>query len=90
MPNDRPGISAQVVGPALELIELFDNIERDHDLIIGKHEDRIGVVQQDVGVDDEILKMAVVAHLGIQQSFQFSVVQFSVKAKPDTLFLTEH
>lgn len=62
-PDGRPRVAAEVVGAALELVELLDHVERDDDLVLLEHVQRVGVVQQDVGVDDEVLGVAVVVHV---------------------------
>ena len=60
--DDRPGVAAEVVGAGLELVEFLDDVERDDHLVVGEQEQRVGVVQQDVGVDDEGLDVAVIGH----------------------------
>ena len=57
--DDGAGIAAKIVGGGLEPVEFLDHIEGDHDLIISQEEDRVGVVQQDIGVDDKVLRFFV-------------------------------
>ncbi len=45
MADDRSGIAAQVVAVSLEFVEFFEHIERNHHLVICKHEQGIGVMQ---------------------------------------------
>ena len=52
--DDRARVAAEVVGAGLELVQLLDDVERDDHLVVREHEQRVGVVQQDVGVDDEV------------------------------------
>ena len=57
--DHRPGVAAQVVGAGLELVQLLDHVERDDHLVVREQEDRVGVVQQDVGVEHEGLHAGV-------------------------------
>ena len=58
--SDRAaGVSAQVVVLALHLVEFFDDGEGNDDVVFLEDEHRVGVVQQDVGVEDEVLDLAV-------------------------------
>src|SRR5205814_9549704 len=75
MPDDRSCVSSQVIGPGFELVELFDHVERDDDLVLLEHEQRVGIVQQNVGVENEMLDVAVVAH------FPSMVQQLSVASR---------
>ena len=60
MPDDRSRVAPQFIAPGFEFVELFDDVERDDHLIVREHEQRIGVVQQDIGVENEMLDVAVV------------------------------
>ena len=62
MSNDSASVAAQVVGVGLEFVQLLDDVEGDNDLVVAEEEDRVGVVQEDVGVDDEGFYVAVIAH----------------------------
>jgi hypothetical protein len=53
--DDLAGIAAGVVVVLLEAIQFFDHREGDHDLVVVEHEDRVGVVQEDVRVQNEVL-----------------------------------
>jgi len=57
--DDGSGVSAEVVVVGLEGVELLDDFEGDDDLVVGEHEQGIGVVEQDVGVEDKVFDVAV-------------------------------
>jgi hypothetical protein len=59
VPDGGAGVAAEVVGVGLELVQLLDDVERDDDLVVLEHEQRVRVVQQHVRVDDEGLGVAV-------------------------------
>ncbi len=65
--DDLPGASADVIVLALELIQLFEHRKRNDDLIVVKHIQRCGIVQQDVGVQNEVFDRFVAALLGCGQ-----------------------
>ena len=52
--DDRPGIVAELCDVSLESVQLLDHLERNDNGVIGKDVDRVGIVQQDVGVENEI------------------------------------
>jgi hypothetical protein len=58
MADDRARVSPEVIGAGLELVELLDDVERDDHLVVGEHEQRVGIVQHDVGVEHEVLDVA--------------------------------
>jgi hypothetical protein len=45
----------QVVVGALEAVEFFEDREGDDDIVLFEDEEGVGVVEEDVGVDDEAL-----------------------------------
>jgi len=53
--DDHAGVASQVVRRRLELVQFLEPVERDHFLVVPEHEDRAGVVKQNVGVEDESL-----------------------------------
>ena len=52
VPHDRPGGPADVVEPALVAVELLDDGERDDDVGVTEGVERVGVGEQDAGVED--------------------------------------
>ena len=59
MANHGSRISPQVIGAGFEFVEFFDDIEGNDHLVLFEHEQRVGIVQQDVGVENEMLDVAV-------------------------------
>ncbi len=59
MTDDGSGVAAQIVGVGLELIQFLDDIEGDDDLVVGEHEQGVGIVQQNVRVQNEMLDVSV-------------------------------
>ena len=53
--RDRAGVAAPLRALALELIDLLDHVDRDDDVVVLEPEDGVGVVKQDVGVEDVVL-----------------------------------
>ena len=49
------GVAAQVIVLALHRVEFLDDGERDDDVVLLEDKERVGVVQQHVRVDDELL-----------------------------------
>lgn len=47
-------ISPDLVDIFFELIEFFDHVDRDNDVVVGEVEDGMGIVKQDVGIKDEV------------------------------------
>ena len=62
MSNHRAGITPQVVVGAFEFVQLFDDVERNDHFVVGEQKNGVGIVQKNVGIDDECLDVAVVAH----------------------------
>ena len=62
------GVAAGVVVVLLEVVQLLDDRERDDDLVLLEQEDRVGVVQQHVRVEDEVLRRGGMARLGVRVS----------------------
>src|SRR2546423_10979328 len=52
MMGDQASVPADLILPALLAVDLLDHGQRDHDLVVLEGEDRIGVVQQHVRVED--------------------------------------
>ena len=50
------GVAAALRGLLLELIDLLENEDREDHLVVGELEDRPRVVDQDVGVQDEVFQ----------------------------------
>src|ERR1700724_3689523 len=50
--RDQPRMPADLILAALLAVDLLDDRERDHDLVVLEGEDRVGIVQQNVGVED--------------------------------------
>ncbi len=59
MADDGSGVAAQVVGVGFEFVQFLDDIEWDDDFVVGEHEEGVGIVKQDVGVENEVLDVAV-------------------------------
>ena len=51
-PRHRAGVAAQLGGFALEAVNLLDDFDGHEDVVLLKIEERIGVVEQDVSVED--------------------------------------
>jgi hypothetical protein len=54
-PDDLPRVLADVVRALLELVELLDDLEGQHDLVVAEGRQGRGIVQEDARVEDEIL-----------------------------------
>ena len=52
VPHDRPGRPADVVEAALVAVELLDDGQRDDDVGVAEGVERVGVGEQDAGVED--------------------------------------
>jgi hypothetical protein len=52
-PRHGPGVPPRLVHVLLEAVDLLDDRDRDHDEVLIKGEDRLGIVEQHVGVDHE-------------------------------------
>ena len=52
------GVAAQRREVALEVVDLLDDVDRDDDVVVAEAEDAAGVVEEDVGVEDEVLFQA--------------------------------
>src|ERR1700731_2112100 len=52
MMGDQARVTADLILPALLAVDLLDHGQRDHDLVVLEGEDRVGIVQQDVRVED--------------------------------------
>src|ERR1700687_965282 len=58
MVGDQSGMAADLILPPLLAIDLLDDRQRDHDLVVLEGEDGIRIVQQDVGIEDvDLLQM---------------------------------
>ena len=53
-PRDRPCVLAAVAGFPLEAVDLLDDFDGNEDAVILKAEERVRVVEQDVGVEDVV------------------------------------
>ena len=53
--GDQAGVAAQLGQVALELVDLLDDVDRDDDVVVVEAEDAPRIVEQDVGVEDEVL-----------------------------------
>ena len=50
------GVAPALRGLLLELVDLLEDEDRDHHLVVLELQDRAGVVDQDVGVENEVLR----------------------------------
>jgi hypothetical protein len=50
-------IAPDVVVSPFELVELFDDGEGDNDLVLLEDEEGVGIVEKDVGVENEVLDL---------------------------------
>src|SRR5260221_12527438 len=55
---DGPGVGAALSLFVLEFVHFAEHLDRNPDMVVGKPIDRMGVVQQDVGIENVILNMA--------------------------------
>src|SRR5205814_7552613 len=55
IPRDLPRVATQLREIALELVDLFDNVDGDDDVVVFELEECARVVEQDVGVEDVVL-----------------------------------
>lgn len=53
--RDLAGVTAELRELLLELVDLLDHVDRDHHVVVGEVEDRARVVEEDVGIENEIL-----------------------------------
>jgi hypothetical protein len=53
--GDGTGVLAAFAGLALELVDLLDDLDGDQDLIVLEVQEGVGVVEEDVGVEDVVL-----------------------------------
>ncbi len=53
--GDLAGVATQLAHVLLELVELFDDVDRNDDRVVIEAVDRPRVVQQNVGVENEVL-----------------------------------
>ncbi len=53
--RDLAGVAAQRREVALEVVDLLDHVDRDDDVVVVEPEDAARIVEQDVGVEDEVL-----------------------------------
>ena len=67
--REHAGVTPELVHVALEVVDLFDDVDREDDFVVIELEDRPRVVQQDVGVQDVDLAHygAKVARIAIQR-----------------------
>ena len=82
MADGGAGGAADVGGVLFELVEFFEDVEGDDDLVVGEGEEGCGIVQQHVGVEDEIFD----GGGGFFGHSELSVVsgQWSVAGRPAT------
>jgi hypothetical protein len=52
--RDRARVSTPLVRVAFELIDLFDHVDRQDQIVVLEFEDCVWVVEQDVGVEDVV------------------------------------
>ncbi len=52
--DDLAGVASGVIVVFLELVEFFDDGEGEDDFMLTEHEDGAGIVEQDIGVEDEV------------------------------------
>ena len=53
-PRNLPRILAELGGFALEAVNLLDDLDGDQDVVVVKVEERVGVVENNVGVENVI------------------------------------
>src|SRR5262249_15730712 len=53
--GDFARVAAALGQLLLELIDFLEDVNRDDDLVIGEFEDRLRIVQEHVGIEDEVL-----------------------------------
>ena len=53
--RDGAGVLAQFGGFALEAVDFLDDLNRQEDVVLLELEQRIGVMEQDIGIKDVIL-----------------------------------
>ena len=71
--SDQPRMPSHLVLAALLAVDLLDHDQRDHHLVVLEGEDRVGIVEEDVGVEDvDLLHMASDCVLGWAYSPWFS------------------
>ena len=54
-PGNGPRVLAALAGLALELVDLLDDLDGDEDVVVLEVEQGVGVVEEDVGVEDVVL-----------------------------------
>ena len=57
-PRHRARILAAIAGFPLGAVNLFDDLDGDEDVILLKTEERVGIVEQDVCVEDVVFDQA--------------------------------
>ena len=67
--RDMPRISAAFIVVFLERVELFDHREWDHHFVLGEFENRLRVVEEDVGVKHKVLARRRSRRLGAGEAF---------------------
>ena len=53
-PRNGAGVLAEFGGFALEAVNLLDDLDGDQDIVVGEVEERVGVVENNVGVENVI------------------------------------
>jgi hypothetical protein len=56
-PGNRTGILSTLGGLPLEFVDFLEDLDGDKDVVVLKAEDRVGVVNQDVRVENVILDL---------------------------------
>ena len=57
-PGNGAGVLAQFGGLALEAVDFLDDFDGNQDIVVLEVEQGVGVVEEDVGVEDVILHVA--------------------------------
>ena len=58
MDTNRAGILAELGRFPFESIDFFDDLDRDQDIVLFKTEEAVGVVEEDVGINNVVFHVS--------------------------------